>query len=264
MLCLAPPIFSKRRTNNCSAELSCFFRSREKKEQNKNETKWLVFFCSLTSLSKTISFFLLLEEGIRFFEHLTLQLYTDGQFPSLHQTPQALDARLHTLLYKRKENKKKKHENKGDCYRQLHCMYNILYRETKHHFFFFFFTHKHQQWMIRIHSQYNNSPCWVTQTRQERQERTILLWLQLKARRCPTRSNHSSHFKGLRAATVTSTGDRFVNQRVHKNRSRLSANRFSHCHLSSCAIKETSIFIPAASPCFVFFFHFDSTVEIHQ
>lgn len=130
--------------------------------------------------------------------------------------------------------------------------------------FFFFFTHKHQQWMIRIHSQYNNSPCWVTQTRQERQERTILLWLQLKARRCPTRSNHSSHFKGLRAATVTSTGDRLVNQRVHKNRSRLSANRFSHCHLSSCAIKETSIFIPAASPCFVFFFHFDSTVEIHQ
>lgn len=119
--------------------------------------------------------------------------------------------------------------------------------------FFFFFTHKHQQWMIRIHSQYNNSPCWVTQTRQERQERTILLWLQLKARRCPTRSNHSSHFKGLRAATVTSTGDRLVNQRVHKNRSRLSANRFSHCHLSSCAIKETSIFIPAASLCFFFF-----------
>lgn len=119
--------------------------------------------------------------------------------------------------------------------------------------FFFFFTHKHQQWMIRIHSQYNNSPCWVTQTRQERQERTILLWLQLKARRCPTRSNHSSHFKGLRAATVTSTGDRFVNQRVHKNRSRLSANRFSHCHLSSCAIKETYIFMPAASPFFFFF-----------
>lgn len=107
--------------------------------------------------------------------------------------------------------------------------------------------------MIRIHSQYNNSPCWVTQTRQERQERTILLWLQLKARRCPTRSNHSSHFKGLRAATVTSTGDRLVNQRVHKNRSRLSANRFSHCHLSSCAIKETYIFMPAASPFFFFF-----------
>lgn len=264
MLCLAPPIFSKRRTNNCSAELSCFFRSREKKEQNKNETKWLVFFCSLTSLSKTISFFLLLEEGIRFFEHLTLQLYTDGQFPSLHQTPQALDARLHTLLYKRKENKKKNMKIKviaiDSC---TACITFCTEKPSTIFFFFFLLININSEW-FEIHSQYNNSPCWVTQTRQERQERTILLWLQLKARRCPTRSNHSSHFKGLRAATVTSTGDRLVNQRVHKNRSRLSANRFSHCHLSSCAIKETSIFIPAASPCFVFFFHFDSTVEIHQ
>lgn len=139
------------------------------RERRKSKTRMkqndLCFFVLWQVYQKLFLFFLLLEEGIRFFEHLTLQLYTDGQFPSLHQTPQALDARLHTLLYKRKENKKKKHENKGDCYRQLHCMYNILYRETKHHFFFFFFTHKHQQWMIRIHSQYNNSPCWVTQTK---------------------------------------------------------------------------------------------------
>ena len=96
----------------------------------------------------------------------------------------------------------------------------------------------------------------MTQKRQERQERTILLWLQLKARRCPTLSNHLSHFKGLHTATVTSMGDRFLNQRVHKNRSCLSANRFSRCRLSSRAIKETSIFIPATSPCF-FFFNFD-------
>lgn len=119
-------------------------------------------------------------------------------------------------------------------------------------FFFFLLININSEWFEFTASTITVHVEWLRQ-RQERQERTILLWLQLKARRCPTRSNHSSHFKGLRAATVTSTGDRFVNQRVHKNRSRLSANRFSHCHLSSCAIKETSIFIPAASPCFFFF-----------
>lgn len=120
-------------------------------------------------------------------------------------------------------------------------------------FFFFLLININSEWFEFTASTITVHVEWLRQ-RQERQERTILLWLQLKARRCPTRSNHSSHFKGLRAATVTSTGDRFVNQRVHKNRSRLSANRFSHCHLSSCAIKETYIFIPAASPFFFFFF----------
>lgn len=122
------------------------------RERRKSKTRMkqndLCFFVLWQVYQKLFLFFLLLEEGIRFFEHLTLQLYTDGQFPSLHQHLRhwMLD---YTHCYTKEKKKKQKHENKGDCYRQLHCMYNILYRETKHHFFFFFFTHKHQQWMIR-------------------------------------------------------------------------------------------------------------------
>lgn len=165
MLCLAPPIFSKRRTNNCSAELSCFFRSREKKEQNKNETKWLVFFCSLTSLSKTISFFSAVggRHSLLWTFNFTIVHRRSVSKPS--STPQALDARLHTLLYKRKENKKKNMKIKVIAIDSCTACITFCTEKPSTIFFFFFFTHKHQQWMIRIHSQYNNSPCWVTQTK---------------------------------------------------------------------------------------------------
>lgn len=123
------------------------------RERRKSKTRMkqndLCFFVLWQVYQKLFLFFLLLEEGIRFFEHLTLQLYTDGQFPSLHQHLRHWMLDYTHCYTKENKTKKKKHENKGDCYRQLHCMYNILYRETKHHFFFFFFTHKHQQWMIR-------------------------------------------------------------------------------------------------------------------
>lgn len=164
------PNLFKRRTTITLQSSAVSFCSQEKKEQNKNETKWLVFLF-FDKFIKNYFFFLLLEEGIRFFEHLTLQLYTDGQFPSLHQHLRhwMLD---YTHCYTKKREKKK--ENKGDRYRQLHCMYNILYREPKHHFFF---THEHQQRMIRIHSQYNNSPCWYDseKTRETRKNNPTLV-----------------------------------------------------------------------------------------
>lgn len=139
------------------------------RERRKSKTRMkqndLCFFVLWQVYQKLFLFFLLLEEGIRFFEHLTLQLYTDGQFPSLHQTPQALDARLHTLLYKRKENKKKNMKIKVIAIDSCTACITFCTEKPSTIFFFFFFTHKHQQWMIRIHSQYNNSPCWVTQTK---------------------------------------------------------------------------------------------------
>lgn len=51
--------------------------------------------------------------------------------------------------------------------------------------------------------------------------KTSLLWLQLKARRYPTMNYHLSHFKCVHTAMVKSTGDWFINQRVHKNKSYL-------------------------------------------
>ena len=257
MLCLAPQSFQKA-DNNYSAELSCFFLLAREERAKQEWNKMTCVFVLWQVYQKLFFFFLLLEEGIRFFEHLTLQLYTDGQFPSLHQHLRhwMLD---YTHCYTKKRGKKNK---KIKVIAIDSCTACITFCTENPSTIFFLLININSEWFeftastITVHVD-------MTQKRQERQERTILLWLQLKARRCPTLSNHLSHFKGLHTATVTSMGDRFLNQRVHKNRSCLSANRFSRCRLSSRAIKETSIFIPATSPCF-FFFTLTFTVEIHQ
>lgn len=80
-------------------------------------------------------------------------------------TPQALDARLHTLLYKRKENKKKNMKIKviaiDSC---TACITFCTEKPSTIFFFFFLLININSEW-FEIHSQYNNSPCWVTQTK---------------------------------------------------------------------------------------------------
>lgn len=75
-------------------------------------------FCSFTNLSKTIS--------LVFCD--TLQLHTRPVTKPFSWTP-GMDISLHTWLYK--ETLK----IQVIIIDKLYCMYNILYRETKHHFY---------------------------------------------------------------------------------------------------------------------------------
>lgn len=113
--------------NNYPAELSSHSPPpfSHKRRKNKTRIKQNDFcFCSLTSLSKKL--FLLLEEGF-VFRTLNFTIIHTRPVSQPCSTPQALILDyIHCYT--------KEHENKDDCYRQLHCMYNILYRETKHHF----------------------------------------------------------------------------------------------------------------------------------
>ena len=107
MLCLAPPIFSKRRTTIALQSSAVSFCSREKKEQNKNETKWLVFLF-FDKFIKNYFFFSAVggRHSLLWTFNFTIVHRRSVSKPS--STPQALDARLHTLLYKRKPKKKQK------------------------------------------------------------------------------------------------------------------------------------------------------------
>lgn len=148
-----------------------------------------------------------------------------------------IDTRLHTLLYK-------------ITWKIDSCAACITFCTEKPSTIF---THKQQQWMIRIHTQYSNSPCWMTQ----KDRKTVLLWLQLKARRFPTMNDHLSLFKGLHTAMVKSTGDRFINQRG-------TQEQFISLTISSPTVifqivllKKTSIIISATSH----FFHWSGVYQ---
>lgn len=147
----------KRRTTITLQSSAFFFSllSQEKKGRNKNEAKWC--FCSLTSLSKTIS-----VAGGEFCNftvaHKSSPVFNTLGITTSAQTP--LYKNIHIRWF----------------YRHLHCMCNILYRETKHHFY---------AWITIANNVKSQPVQLLSETR-----RTDLLWLQLKARRCASINEH--------------------------------------------------------------------------
>lgn len=147
MLCLAPIFSIDGQQLLCKAQpfffapsFFYFLFSQEKKEQKQEWNKMTSVFVLWQVYQKLF----LLRKVSLFQNILDFTFIHTRPVSKPFSTPQAfiLDY-IHCYT--------KRHGNKGDCYGQLHCMYNILYRETKHHF-----THKQQQWMIQIHTQYNN------------------------------------------------------------------------------------------------------------